>query len=109
MEWRKVNAVFRSSKLKQVEERLQELGVSGVTINRVRGCGEDADFFSKDWCSTTHARIEVFNTASRAEEIAEGIMDAAHTGAAGDGIVAIVPVERIYRIRTKAEVDPGDI
>jgi nitrogen regulatory protein PII len=30
-------------------------------------------------------------------------MDAAHTGLAGDGIVVIIPVERMYRIRAKAE------
>jgi nitrogen regulatory protein PII len=30
-------------------------------------------------------------------------MEAAHSGLAGDGIIAIIPVERIYRIRTKTE------
>lgn len=36
------------------------------------------------------------------------IMDTTHTGSAGDGIVVVIPVERMYRIKikTKAEVKP---
>ncbi len=108
MEWKKITGIFRGDKLEAVEQRLTELGVRGISITRVKGYGEYADFFSRDW-SVTHARIEVFNTASRAEKIAQAIMDAAHTGGAGDGIVTILPVDRIYRIRSKAEVEPEEI
>ncbi|MEE9403126.1 MAG: P-II family nitrogen regulator [Desulfobacteria bacterium] len=108
MEWRKITAIFRVDKLEEVERRLRELGVRGISVTRGKGYGEYANFFTRDWC-VTHARVEVFNTASRAEEIARAIMDAAHTGIAGDGIVAILPVERIYRIRTKAEARTGEI
>jgi nitrogen regulatory protein P-II 1 len=108
MEWRKITAIIRGDKLEAVEQRLTKLGVRGISITRGKGYGEYANFFSRDW-SVTHARIEVFNTASRAEEIAQAIMEASHTGSAGDGIVAILPVERIYRIRSKAEVRSGEI
>ena len=37
----------------------------------------------------------------RADEIAVAIMEAAHTGREGDGIVAVLPVEDVYLIRTK--------
>jgi nitrogen regulatory protein PII len=36
-------------------------------------------------------------------------MQEAYSGIAGDGIVAVVPVENIYRIRSKAEAKPGEI
>ncbi|MCR4281348.1 MAG: P-II family nitrogen regulator [Candidatus Kaiserbacteria bacterium] len=61
-----------------------------------------ANLFSRDWC-VTHARVEIYCEASRVEEIAQAVMDTAHTGAAGDGIVAIIPVEKMYRIRGKTE------
>ena len=31
-------------------------------------------------------------------------MEVAHTGMEGDGIVAVIPVEKLYRIRTKSEI-----
>ena len=41
----------------------------------------------------------------RAEAAAQAIMDAASLGMEGDGIVAILTIEKIYRIRTKTEVE----
>jgi nitrogen regulatory protein P-II 1 len=108
MEWRKITAIFQGYKLEDVKRRLGEVGVHGISVTRVQGHGEYKNFFGRDW-SVTHARIEVFSTVSKAEEIAQAIMDAASTGSAGDGIVAILPVERIYRIRSKAEVRSGEI
>jgi nitrogen regulatory protein P-II 1 len=78
-----------------------EAGACGMTVTRVRGCGERMDFFRNDWM-VSHARIEVFTSTNLADQIAQAIVDSAHTGAEGDGIVAIQPVQRIYRIRTKA-------
>jgi nitrogen regulatory protein P-II 1 len=36
-------------------------------------------------------------------------VDAAHGGVEGDGIIAVLPVEKLYRIRTRSEVKPGEI
>jgi len=33
------------------------------------------------------------------------VMEAAHTGLEGDGIVAVLPVETVYHIRTKEKCD----
>ncbi len=107
MNYRKVTAVFRIALLEKVEEKLQELGVKGLSVSRVKGYGEYADFYTKDWL-TTHARIEIFLEESRAEITAQAIMDAASLGMEGDGIVAILPVEKLYRIRTKTEVNDED-
>ena len=48
----------------------------------------------------SHVRVEVHTGKYRAHEIAESIMDVAHTGIEGDGILAELPVESIYHIRT---------
>jgi nitrogen regulatory protein P-II 1 len=37
------------------------------------------------------------------ETITAALMDAAHTGVPGDGIVAILPVEKFFLIRTRSE------
>ncbi len=103
MEWKKVVAVIRENKLREVEERLKDLQVAGISVTRGAGYGEYANLLSKDWC-VTHARLEIYCEASRADVIEQAIINAAHTGLTGDGIVVVIPVERMYRIKTKAEV-----
>ena len=103
MNYRKVTAIFRLDLLEKVEKKLQGLGVKGLSVSKVKGYGEYADFYAKDWM-TNHARIELFTEADDAEVIAKAIMDAASLDMEGDGIVAILPVEKLYRIRTKTEV-----
>lgn len=80
------------------------MGVGGISVTKVKGFGEYADFFERDWM-TTHLRVEVFTSSSQAGAIARAIIDAAHSGREGDGIVAILPVEKLYRIRTRALAD----
>ncbi|MGD2056968.1 MAG: P-II family nitrogen regulator [Gammaproteobacteria bacterium] len=104
MEFRKVIAIIRPSALEKVEQALQALGVPGVSVTRVKGYGEYADFFTPDWM-LTHVRVEVFIGEHRAVEVAETIMDAAHTGMVGDGIVAISPVESVYHIRSRKKCE----
>lgn len=104
----KVVAIIQSITLDRVERSLQELGVPGLSVTCVKGYGEYVDFYSRD-CMTTYARVEVFTSAKRAEAIAQAIMEAAHSGEKGDGIVAVLPVNKIYRIRKCAEVQPDEI
>jgi len=49
--------------------------------------------------------VEVFIGQHRAEEVARAIMEAAHTGMEGDGIVAVLPVESVYHIRTRQKCE----
>ncbi len=103
---RKVTAIVRVEVLERVEGRLQDLRVPGITVTKVKGYGEYENFFARDWM-TEHARIEIFLRRERADEVARTIVDAAHTGVAGDGIVVVLPVESIYRIRSR-EVASSD-
>jgi nitrogen regulatory protein P-II 1 len=104
MQYKKVTAIVVCEKLKAVEQALVEIGVSGVSITQVRGYGEYHDFYQSDMM-TCHACIDVFCRASRADIIVNTIMDAAHNGQPEDGIIAVMPVEQLYRIRTKSDYD----
>ncbi len=104
MRFRKVTAIFRPDRLEAVEDRLRSLDVPGVSVTKVKGFGEYANFYQPDWLST-HVRIEVFTSKLKADAIAEAIMEAAHTGIDGDGIVAVMPVESVYHIRTKKKCE----
>ncbi len=104
MSFRKITAIVRPDSLEKVVKTLKELGLPGVSVSQVKGYGEYADFYAKDWM-VTHARIEIFIDLERAESVAQAIMQAAHTGIEGDGIVAISPVEEIFHIRTMQRCD----
>ncbi len=108
MEYKKINAIIRRNDLEKVENKLKEIGVNGISVSTIKGYGEYANFFSHDWC-VEHARIEIFTEKKKAYEIASTIIDTAHTGAKGDGIVAILPIEKLYRIRTKSEAEADEI
>ncbi|MBL1319906.1 MAG: P-II family nitrogen regulator [Methylophaga sp.] len=96
----KVTAIIQSTVLEKVEKALRTLNVPGISVTKVKGFGEYADFYKSDWM-TSHVRIEIFILESQANEIADVIMREAHTGVEGDGIVAILPVMELFHIRTK--------
>jgi len=104
MNYRKVTAIFRFEQLEKVEHKLQDLGVKGLSVSKVKGYGEYADFYANDWL-TTHVRLELFLEEKDAEITVQAIMAAASLDMEGDGIVAILPVEKLYQIRTKTELN----
>ena len=76
-------------------------------MTHVKGYGEYADFFARDWMSE-HVRLEIFIHRQRVDGILEAIFRGASTGGKGDGIVAVLPVESVFRIRDRAAADPDD-
>ncbi|MEJ2032272.1 MAG: P-II family nitrogen regulator [Deltaproteobacteria bacterium] len=108
MELRKIVAIVRVSALEKVEERLRDLRVKGLSISSVRGYGEYSNLYKQDWM-VSHARVEIFTEQTEVDAIVTAIMETAHTGIAGDGIVAVLPVEELFRIRTKSAIEPHEI
>jgi len=104
MNYRKITAIIQPLKLEAVEEKLKNLCVPGISVTKVQGYGEARNYFNSEWTSA-YVRIEIFIESSRAQEVAQGIIDAAHTGNEDDGIVAILPVESLYRIHTKEQME----
>ena len=81
-----------------------------ITVSRTRGYGEQAvagrNFLSRDRLME-QVQIEVFVASDMVERVATAIIDAARTGVPGDGIVAILPVDKVFSIRTGAETIPN--
>ena len=106
MELRLVVGIIRPRVLEAVEKKLQEIGVRGLTVIRSRGYGAHANFFARDWL-VDQVKLEIYVEQDRAESVAAAILDTAHTGSEGDGIVAILPVDKVYNIRTRSEEIPN--
>lgn len=108
MELRDVVAIIPTYSLESVEKRLQEIGVRGITVTRAKGYGEHPNFFAPDWLND-QVKIDIFADRERAEAIAAAILEAAHPGSSGGGIVAIRPVEKVYSIRSRLEIIPNQV
>lgn len=108
MELKLVVAILRPHLLEAVEKRLQEMGVRGLTVIGTKGYGEGANLFSRDWL-VNQVKIEIYVEQDRVDSIAAAILDTAHTGSPGDGIVAILPVEKVFSVRTRCAETPNRI
>jgi nitrogen regulatory protein P-II 1 len=100
MELKKITAIVRSDQLEELEERFKGPDLPGITVDHVHGYGEYANFFAKDWMSR-YARVEIVADARQARRLVDVITDVVHTGTRGDGIVYVVPIEQLHRIRDR--------
>lgn len=101
----KVSAIVRSSCLEAVEKNLQQANIRGITVTPVKGYGDYKNFFAADWMKP-FVKIEIFTTRGRT--VADAIVEAAHSGQPGDGIVAIERAEDVIRIRERRSLKIHD-
>ena len=107
MDIRMIVAIIRRDKLEDVERRVQEIGVERINVSKVKGYGEYHNFFTQDWM-VEEVRLEIFTRPDEVDAIAAAIMDSAHTGLPGDGVVAVIPIEKFYLVRTRSEATLGE-
>ena len=98
-------ANFRDDKLADVEKRLERLSVERLNVCKVKGFGEYHNHYAHNWL-TGEVRLEVFTKEEEVDAVVSTIMEAAHTGFAGDGLVAVLPIGRLYLIRQRSEATP---
>jgi nitrogen regulatory protein P-II 1 len=103
---KKIEAIIKPHKLDDVKSRLNELGVTGMTISEVKGFGRQRghkeiyrgaeyhiDFIPK-------ILMEIVLEDDKTEQVVEAISETARTGSIGDGKIFVIPVEEVVRIRT---------
>ena len=107
MDIRIIVAIIRRDRLEQVEKKLRDIGVERISVSKVKGYGEYHNFFARNWM-VEEVRVEIFTRKDEVEAITSAIMEAAHTGLPGDGVVAVIPVENLFLIRTRSEATPDE-
>ena len=99
-------AIIRPDRLNEVLERLYRADVRGLTVSRVMGHGGETEQVETYRGTTVKValqekvRLEIGVSDSFVEVTVEAILASARTGEVGDGKVFVLPVERVYRIRT---------
>ena len=102
-------AVVRPEKLNDVLEALFDADVRGVTVTRVDGHGGEFDSVETyrgmkvKMELTAKARLEIAVSEAFVERTVQAVLNAARTGDVGDGKIFVLPVEKMYRIRTGEE------
>jgi nitrogen regulatory protein P-II 1 len=97
-----ITAIIRRDRLEPVEEKLKVVGVKRINVTKAKGYGEYRNFFASDWM-VDEVKLDIFTREQEVEGITGAIMEAAHTGVRGDGVVAVISVDKLFLIRTKAE------
>ena len=96
--YRKITAIIHEDSLVAVEEALKQAGAIEIAITRVKGYGDYKNFYSAEWISE-QARVEVFLPQAQAAAVVKVICRAAYAGLDSDGMIAVLPVENIVRIK----------
>ena len=104
-----ITAVIKPFKLDDVRSALAEIGLTGMTVEEVKGFGRQkghtefyrgteygVDFLPK-------VKIQMVVNEDMVERAIDCIIKTAETGKIGDGKIFVEPVEQVIRIRTGEE------
>jgi len=104
-----VIAIVRPERASEVLEALFRADVQGLTISRVQGHGGETEKVETYRGATVKmelqekVRFDIGVSDHFVEPTVRAVLGAARTGDVGDGKVFVVPVEKIFRIRTGEE------
>ena len=101
-----ITAVIKPFKLDDVRDALNQIGISGMTVEEVKGYGRQKGhtelYRGAEYVVEFQPKIRLQLAISDAqlEEAIEAIIGAANTGKIGDGKIFVSPLEQSIRIRT---------
>jgi nitrogen regulatory protein P-II 1 len=104
-----VVAIVRPDRVSAVLEELYKAEVQGLTISRVQGHGgerEQVETYrgtSVKMELSDKVRFEIGVSNHFVEPTVRAVLKGARTGEVGDGKIFVVPVEKVFRIRTGEE------
>lgn len=103
----KINAIVREEKFEDVKEALNKIGVNGITVSQVMGCGAQKGFTEVvrgtkvDMMMRPKIKFEIVVSSEEWEKkTIEAIQKAAFTGEVGDGKIFSYEVRNVVKIRT---------
>lgn len=107
----KIEAIIRQNKLEDVQEALNDLHVSGMTVLDVRGMGRQKGvthtYRGSQYTMSLTPKVMLILVVleSEVDSIVEAIQTAANTGEIGDGKIFVSQVDQAVRIRTNERGD----
>lgn len=97
-----ITAIVRTTSIEAITKSLETAGIRGMTIMEIKGIGEQVTLFRP---YSIHNRIDVYIPDEKADAVTKIILDHASTGMAGDGFLAVHPVNCVVKLRTGVQVE----
>jgi nitrogen regulatory protein P-II 1 len=110
---KKIEAIIKPFRLEDVKAALARLGIEGMTITEVKGCGHQRghlEFYQGAEYMTEFLpklKIDLVVADSQLDAAVKAIVHVAKTGKIGDGKVFISSIEEVVRIRTGEKGELG--
>ncbi len=120
---KKIEAIIREDKVNDVREALKQIGILGMNVFEIRGRGRQGGIVLSGRSGSyvvdmlPKMQLNIILSDYNLDQTIAAIVKAAKTGEegeAGDGLIFVLPVEEVVRIRTgerghEAVMYPGDI
>ncbi|ABY91864.1 nitrogen regulator P-II GlnB [Thermoanaerobacter brockii subsp. lactiethylicus] len=103
---KKIECIIRPEKLEEVKDTLNQLGIKGMTVSQVMGCGLQkgkTEYYRGVAININllpKIKLELIVKDSEVDRIVDTIIKVARSGKIGDGKIFIYNVEDAVRIRT---------
>jgi len=108
---KKIEAIIRHIKLDDVKEKLDEIGVQGMTVMEVKGAGKQKGY-TETWRGSKREvflnpklLLKIVVSDELVPRVVETIVEQAKTGEIGDGKIFVSNIEKAVAIRTGATGD----
>jgi nitrogen regulatory protein P-II 1 len=104
---KKIEAIIREEKLNEVKDALRDIGIVGMNVVEIRGHGRQGGIVLAGRTGTyqidllPRVQINIVLSDHNVEKTIQTILDAAHSGSIGDGIIFVYPVDDVIRISTR--------
>ncbi|MEH6516158.1 MAG: P-II family nitrogen regulator [Halioglobus sp.] len=101
-----ITAIVKPFKLDDVREALQQMGITGMTVEEVKGYGRQKGHTELYRGAEYHVefqpkiKLQLAVADDQVESAIEAICSAANTGKIGDGKIFVSALEQSIRIRT---------
>lgn len=105
----KIVIVTRQNKLEEFMHAMNEIGITGVTITNVLGCGvqKGASAYYRgvqmDMSLLPKVKIEIVVSAVPVQRVIDAAKKVLHTGQIGDGKLFVYNIENVIKVRTGEE------
>ena len=105
----KVVIIAKLSRYDKLRKAMNELGVTGMTVTQVMGCGIQKGSGEKyrgveiDMTLLPKVKVEVVVSQIPVDKVIEAAKKALYTGHIGDGKIFVYPVSKVVKVRTGEE------
>ena len=105
----KISVITRPDKFEKLKKALDEIGITGMTLTQVKGCGMQKGFTNYyrgakvDVQLLPKIKLEMVVTAIPVQKVIDTAKKALYTGNYGDGKIFVYRVDNVIKVRTGEE------